>query len=254
MRKTLVVVGMVALGALARPALAQVGGIYLAGGVAQANPSGTETIASNPGGSPPSLVRGLDVKQDLGFPDKTTYFVDARYQLERWRFDASYREAHYEGTWSASPAPVAVEVDWSVLSFGVRYDLLAKPTWALGLGLDVDQIRHDSYSAPAGSSCGCVWDREDQSSATKAIPTVAFTLRNPEGRLWLDLKAGMSLFDGGTPTQKARVEGAWLFTQAVGVKGGWDFTRYKKEEGSGPSYRQVDFKVSGLYAGLLLVF
>ena len=72
--------------------------------------------------------------------------------------------------------------------------------------------------------------------------------------MWLDLKAGVSLFDGGTPATKAHVEAGWLFTPGVGVKGGWDYYRYQKAEGSGSTAREVDIKVSGLFAGLVLMF
>jgi hypothetical protein len=242
------------LGAWCRPLEAQMPGITISGGIMQASPSGTESITLNPGSAHPSVVTGIDVKESLGFGDKTTYFVEARYQLDRWRIEASYREAHYTGTWSVAPTPMAVEVDWSVLSFGVRGELLSKPAYALALGLDVDQVRHDAYSAPVNTSGSPLWYREDDSSPTKAIPFVAATLRNPEGRLWLDLKAGMSLFDGGTPTRKARVEAGWLITSGFGVKGGWDYTRYQKVWNEGALAHEVDFRVSGLTGGLLLMF
>ena len=138
--------------------------------------------------------------------------------------------------------------------FGARGELLSKPTFAVALGLDVDQVRHDSYSAPTNPSCSCLWNREDASSPTKAIPFVAATLRNAEGRLWLDIKAGMSLFDGSTPARKARIEAGWLITEGFGVTGGWDYYRFQKAWSEGTASREVDFKVSGLYGGLVLKF
>jgi hypothetical protein len=253
-RSLLVFVGTGLLSVLSLSAEAQLPGLYVSGGFAQAGPSGTESLTRNPGSTQPSVVNGVDVKESLGFADRTSYFAEARYQFERWRVEAAYREAHYSGTWSVVPAPRSVEVDWSVLSFGVRGDVVSKPVYALALGLDVDQVRHDSYSAPATSSGSPLWNREDESSPTKAIPFVAVALRNPEGRLWLDLKAGMSLFDGGAPAQKARVEAGWLITSGFGVKGGWDYYRFQKAWSEGAVPREIDFRVSGLYGGLVLMF
>jgi hypothetical protein len=250
----LVVVGTGLLSVHSGSAEAQMPGLYVGGGITQASPSGTESIIPTPGSGQPVVVNGIDVKETLGFSDRASYFFEARYQFERWRIEASYREAHFSGTWNVAPTPLAVEVDWSVLSFGVRGDFLSKPVYALGVELDVDQVRHDAYSAPASSSGTPLWNREDTSSPTKAIPFVTATLRSPDGRLWLDLKAGMSLFDGGSPTRKARVEAGWLITEGFGLKGGWDSFRYQKAEGSGSTARAVDLRVAGLNAGILLRF
>ena len=253
-RLLLVVVGTGLLGVLSWSAQAQKPGFYMSGGFVQAVPSGTESISLNPGSSQPSVVNGVGVKDSLGFSNDASYFAEARYRFERWSLEASYREAHFSGVWNAVPAPVAVEVDWSVLTFGARGEVVSQPVWALSVGLDVDQVRHDSFSAPARTSGTQLWSREDASLQTKAIPFVAATFRNPEGRLWLDLKGGMSLFDGSTPATKARVEAGWLITSGFGVKGGWDYFRFRKAWSEGTAAREVDFKVSGLYGGLVLMF
>jgi hypothetical protein len=234
-------------------------GFYINAAAVQMRPSGTESVTvQDPLSGKTSSMTGVDVEQTLGFGDSITYSIDARYQLPRWRIEASYREASFSGTWNlvhgTIPSPLAVKVDWSVLSFGVRGEIVSEPVFGLGLGLDVDQIRHSCYSAPVTSSGSSLWYREDSSSPTEAIPYLFATLRDAEGRLWLDLEAGTSLFDGSTPTQKVRVEAGWLITPGFGLQAAWDTYRYRHTEGTSPNVNEVDFRVTSLTAGLTFRF
>lgn len=251
---------------LSRAAVAQPTGFFLDTGTSASRVTGT---LAQPGfrtssGTFPGLT--FDVQKDLRFGSDVRFLPSARFIQDRYRVEIAYRRADFVG-FRLFSVPSSREgagakdvsfstnasVDFETVSFGFRYDVLSKPTWALGLGADADHVRYESLFFASSSADGV---RDANGGELFGVPNVGFNLHSADRRLFVDLKAGGSVLSGDS-VQKARGEAGWSFSSAVGAKVGWEGYRLKREGGDRDPFRTYGdsrLTFSNFYGGFFFHF